>query len=1228
MGNPSLPPALQTFLHDFIARRRRLAVIKATALAIAAALAIALLACIADRFFKLPGSLRGVLLLADFAAVVLILRRPMTEALATHAHWVEAARQIESLEPAFAQRLITVTSQLQSPESHRGSPGMLAALTAELTGFTQGRRAADLLHVRRISRSLTLAGGFLAITLVAMAVPWLNLPRLMARFTRPWADIAPVTTTQLAVDPGSTRITQGRPLTVLVTASHLGDSPVRLFVHESDGWAQHDLDQAADGRYAVELPPRDRSTQYYVTGGDARSPLYDIQVITVPGLADVRARVQYPAYLHWQDKPLTLADGKLEVPTGSEVSLSLVGTEPLADATLQSREPKDGKPIATAASVDPAVRTAKVSANKDVQFVATLTSQQGVTQPAAQPISIKALPDRPPLVRLLVPDQELRLNPTDVLTTACQAMDDYGIESLTLAVKVNDKSPIYQPIPITGDRRRVEMTIDCDLAGLAVNVGDVLQVTLLAKDGAGQQRSSDTLRAVISPRSYDLNAYLRQNELKNAQKLLAESAKQLAAARQQLGQPADGIAKDGDRTLQGSTAAAQLAQQAQGPLMRAAARADRRDVADAIAGWFDAAEHARAIAETVADMRSRAVDPGQIAGALDEAAQLTRTASEQLAAVVKGQAALGIRDDLAAARSVAERVDRAQPTDREKLQNAAKRLSASADAAARDAGVDAGALDQAIAAGNAVLQPNQIQFEGLARDWSAGMQRVAAGNAVAERTHHDLIAMEARLAAAAAVEMVRPDADFTRARDLSLAARAGQNIAAIDLSLANDAAMKQAAAEYPDALRDLQAEHRLLRQPQPNAEQVYLAAKSARDRMRKWAGETDPAVADASKSMADDQLALEAASAMQKKQFDQAKKLESKRTAAQLEQQKQRQQQLAQQAQVAQRLEELRKQQEQLAKQTAKEQDAAKLQQLAQAQQQMAQQVQKARDEAEKINADDKEAQAEDKKADAAVDAIANARRALQEMKSDNADVRQAPDENKRNAKARELDPSSVQAANEKLGAASPMADDARKQIDDKVLPEARSMQQDAKANNNGGVTQRAENLDREIAEAGKKLDGAEEKLAERDALAAAESASQQAAQQMAQATQADKAKSPASAASQQAARQAAQAAQARALTALEQAADRAARQSGGARVHDLPAIADLLSLLPLLDSNVAVTGSGGGSFAKADLANARDWGRLRAREDTQQTAVAPVADPPGYESALRAYFEALGKEK
>mgnify|MGYP001552255306 CR=1 FL=1 len=198
-----LPIPIRTFLADFVGRRRRLALVKAGALAVATGLAILLLACTADRFFHLPRWVRAILLLFDLAAVVLILRRPVVEALRGRADWIEAVGQVEAIEPAFAQRLITVTSQLQSPASHRGSAGLLAALVADVSASAAQRRGGALLGLGRIKRPLTLAGCFIAVTLGSMVIPWLQLPRLAARFTRPWADLPAVTTTQLTVLPGS-----------------------------------------------------------------------------------------------------------------------------------------------------------------------------------------------------------------------------------------------------------------------------------------------------------------------------------------------------------------------------------------------------------------------------------------------------------------------------------------------------------------------------------------------------------------------------------------------------------------------------------------------------------------------------------------------------------------------------------------------------------------------------------------------------------------------------------------------------------------------------------------------------------------------------------------------------------------------------------------------------------------------------------------------------------------
>jgi len=58
----------------------------------------------------------------------------------------------------------------------------------------------------------------------------------------PWAALAPVTSTHLAVTPGSVTTSQGRSVRVNVTATRVGESPVQLHVKQPDGWTVSTLD--------------------------------------------------------------------------------------------------------------------------------------------------------------------------------------------------------------------------------------------------------------------------------------------------------------------------------------------------------------------------------------------------------------------------------------------------------------------------------------------------------------------------------------------------------------------------------------------------------------------------------------------------------------------------------------------------------------------------------------------------------------------------------------------------------------------------------------------------------------------------------------------------------------------------------------------------------------------------------------------------------------------------
>jgi len=1273
-----LPEPIRNFLADFVARRRRLALAKAAALALAAFLGILLIACTADRLFKLSRGARAILLVGDLAVVAVILRRPIAEAIRPHANWIEAADQVEAIDPTFAQRLTTVTSQLQSPATHRGSPGMLAALIEEVATSAAVRRGGDLLSLAWIKRSLTLAGCFTAVTFAAMAIPWLQFPQLVARFTRPWANLAAVTTTRLVVLPGSTTVPQGRPLRVTVTAQRAGDSPAQLHVQQADGWSVSPLEATDPEHFAGELPPLPHDSNYFVTAGDAQSEMFAVHVLTSPGLNELRARVQYPAYLKWDDKSLTVTDNRLELPVGSEVTLSLVASEPLQDATLAL---SSGPPLPTTATIEPSVRTAKLTIKKDSTISFTLRSRQGVEQAIAQPLVIKSIPDRAPLVRLLAPAEDLRLGPTDVLTTAGQAMDDYGIAQLFLQVKVNDRPAVYQSIAITGDKRRVEQPIDCDLAALGVAVGDLLQIQLLAKDTAGQQRGSDTLRIIVSPRSFDLNAYLRTADLSSAKKLADDLLLQLQTARNELGQSNDSITKDGDKSLQNLAASAQTAQLLTMPLLRAAARADRVELGDSIAAWADEAEHVRNAAEELQDQRTRRLDAGQIGGRLDRALEHARRTADQLGKTVRQTRAIAIRNDLAAVNDLTKRAEKAKPGDRERLATAAKRLQASIQSAAQVAKLNLaeqnGAMpdvENAINEAQSALTSNPpIDFGAVSDQWSRELKSTGEGKMLATRSALELIALEPRLAMAGNVEMVRPDADFGRARDLSLAARASRSLTTAGVSAATAASVRAGISEFPAAMRDLQAEHQMRRAKTPpaNAEEIATKARTARDKMRRWAGDDDTKLASADR---EDAAALDAAAALQQGKFDEARALDkAKADRATAASQKLLAAKLAKETDEVQRLDMLRQRQQQLAQQTADavkraqnaEQSAAakkEMESLAKQQAALAKAIEATRqDEADARG--DTQADAEKQENPAA--AIAEARKSLADLKEANHAVQRAADDTARAERAKQVDPSAVEAANQKLAKVSPAADEAHAQIDDKVLGGVRQMQQEARGNDGPTVAKRADDVDAAVKDAMKKLDAAEEHLADRDAMAAAEAASKEAGEELQEASgaepsEAEKAASaqaqspgqqagksdktaqsqktgkpgapseqPSSEASRAESAEAAQHAQARTVSALDRAVDRAAMRGGQARVRELPLIDSILSLLPVLvDSNSGALGSGGGERVRVDLPGIREWGRLRPRDESAQTAVTPAADPPGYEQSLKLYFEALGKDK
>jgi hypothetical protein len=830
----ALPPSVQSYLGEFVSRRRRLTVLRATGRALAVFAIWGLLACGVDRVLHLAGAVRMGLLSAGALVAALTwllslrpLRRPVD--------WVETAGSIERQNPRFAQRLVTVTSRMLGSPDHRGSDEILSHLLREVDLQTGLERRRKLLYLRGAAGPWAVLFATISVAIALSQVPGLGMVRLGLRFAAPFANVPPVTTTQLAIAPGDCDILQSEPLHIDAHARHLGDNPLWLFITDDDAhWSRYTMDDAGGGNFGFTLNTVARDLHYYLQGGDASTPRYTIRVKRPPAVAQFRVRYTYPAYTGRPPFSVTNTDGLLEAPAGTEAMLTIVATEPLQSALLTF----GGEKVLMERTGLENVRQVKLPIRKDASYELDLISTREVHGSGPAKMQIRATPDHPPLARLIQSGQSLRLNPRDILPLSYQALDDYGLDALTVHAQANGTEVTQMPLRMSGDRRRQEDTVNFDLAFLRLSIGDVLTLKLVARDSAGQETESEPLHVLIAPRSIDLGTHERIDELTAAARFCAALADEMDAA----GKSLDEAETKGDRRsaaylasagranrhLTSASEAATLLRQS---LLRTLAHGGSTELSVAITGWADAAQGQAQLAD---DLFRQGGSSTGMAGAprdkLRRGAEQARELYSQLRTLAQGERAAAVladRDNLQASQTMPP------PADPKAADRFAKTLQRARDdvaAGATEIGVNAGAADveqqlrgRADAATGLVHSRQPVQFAAAARQWAQEMQRDATQK----------LGFDTRLSAAAQTEAVRPDADLVWASDLDAAGRAAGAIESfIENSPHDKLAVQRRLEEFAVAMASLQREHELSRPTQGQNPDEQRNARAAATKAR------------------------------------------------------------------------------------------------------------------------------------------------------------------------------------------------------------------------------------------------------------------------------------------------------------------------------------------------------------------------------------------------------------
>lgn len=879
----TLPPAIGAYLRRYARRRARLLLVRELSVWLVLLVGYVLLWCLADRLLSLVPALRltGLVLGAVvFGGWLLVaIRRRVWAPLEERV----AAVCIEGQVPGLNERLLTVCSRLHDTGTALASRDMLDQLAGEVEAVLARTSVRKLLPARAVLRHLGCAAAMLAGAAVVMMTPRVDLPLLLDRLLRPMGGQGPVKTTRLRLLPlGSSEIDVREGDAIILEALAWEEGGDGLTLHYStDGrtWASRPMAAVGLSRYQAVLGPVTAEQWIYVSGGDARTPVVPVVVLRKPAVVQFQMRYEYPAYMNREAFEVANADGLIEAPLGSRVTVRILATERLASATLRGSHFSSPMTI----SADQWFAECSLQVTRDQVYVLEMASARGLTGAGPDGMQIHALADRAPFVRMVEPGEDLRLGPRDMTRVRYQASDDYGISELAVRLQVNGGNPVEVPVTWTGDHRRTEGALEVDLAALGVHIGDVVSASVVARDGAGQMGMSETRSFFISPHSVDGDAYGRLADLRQAgdvaeamRQEIEASLKVLESAQKQTPQRprADLITEYQQHVAQ----LGEWAQRLKSNLTRVTTRSGNTGLNDLMAKLADVAEQRMIQSHDLVDEMGKDDTRERVARVMLEQAkeQMTQmtTTLQRLLAAEKAQGALLDRRNLQA-------VEQAQLTGRMSVRamEMLDRMRQDVADQMRQVGVDPGSTeaekqlnDRVEAARVAVQGEKPLDLAGAAREW--------AGSGGRNDEHAPMF--DRRLASAAEVESVRRDGDLVWARDLNLAARAAQAI----WFLANDADRhtrqvgELAGRQFAWALEDLKRVAQARRAGQHEGDRgLTRAAEAARRKMTMWAGDLDAVPNGAGLGVDEEQkrdLAVAANAEMAERHYERAAELQQR----------------------------------------------------------------------------------------------------------------------------------------------------------------------------------------------------------------------------------------------------------------------------------------------------------------------------------------------------------------
>lgn len=285
---------------------------------------------------------------------------------------------------------------------------------------------------------------FAAVVFAAAAIYFLAAPQSFAAglsmLLSPSRFVPSVGSARIAqVSPGDAEFLKGRPITIEAALEHpLNDIPAASIIARFPGGksTKKNLLALSPVRLRCSMGPAELPFDYMVEIAGTQSRWFHVTVADRPSVRSIALGYRYPSYTGLPPKSVENTDGDIRAPYGTDVTVEVVSTKPIASGRLQF----DEQSLRLRPLSNPLLAQASFQLTTDGLYRIVIEDQAGRENSPDIPHAVRAIPDEAPSVSIPLPGRDLTAAAGSTLEIAVDVYDDYGVDKAQLVFVDPDTS--------------------------------------------------------------------------------------------------------------------------------------------------------------------------------------------------------------------------------------------------------------------------------------------------------------------------------------------------------------------------------------------------------------------------------------------------------------------------------------------------------------------------------------------------------------------------------------------------------------------------------------------------------------------------------------------------------------------------------------------------------------------------------------------------------------------